>query len=622
MSYEVLLPRLETAVQRLTDLNPDGSRERNDVGWNSSDAAIGASLAHQVGRWTPGQAAIAHEIVSKYRRTQLADLDIPACEDKGLTLAAARDHQTKVDAAKVASSDPDFGIRFSAPRIVSTKNGERELREGAPTDAFWAAWRSKKEALKAEGWSVTCYNGNWSVKIWGLPKNRPVITAKKYEVKPLTKPEGLYPYQVNATARLVASLRAFNAVLDASDTGTGKTYTSLAALREVGLTSKILVVCPKSVIPSWHKAAAHLGVTVEAVNYEKLRTGKGRFATYNSATERFTYNSDLVQTVIFDEVHRAKGTKTVNSLLVISAKQQGLTVMALSATAADNPMDMKALGYVLNLHQLRGFWGWTRNYGCKPGTFGGFEFVGGPRELLKLHAQIFPERGQRVRIADLGDAFPETSIHTDLVAVEDAEAIDAAYAEAEKAMDSIAQAELNDNGAHHLTLLLRARQRAEASKIPAFVELTEDAIVEGNSVAIFVNFSESIRAIAAALRKAGYEVEEIHGNQTAEERQAAIERFQSDASRIIVANIRAGGVGVSLHDLNGNHPRLALISPTWSAVDLRQTLGRVHRAGGKTKSIQRILYAANTVEERVATLLERKLARLDALNDGDLSFAA
>ena len=97
-----------------------------------------------------------------------------------------------------------------------------------------------------------------------------------------------------------------------------------------------------------------------------------------------------------------------------------------------------------------------------------------------------------------------------------------------------------------------------------------------------------------------------------------IEKKYSDESRIIICNIKAGGVGVSLHDLHGNHPRVALISPTDSAQDLKQTFGRVHRAGGKTKSIQRILFAEG-VEEEVAANVAAKLECLDQLNDGDLA---
>ena len=54
--------------------------------------------------------------------------------------------------------------------------------------------------------------------------------------------------------------------------------------------------------------------------------------------------------------------------------------------------------------------------------------------------------------------------------------------------------------------------------------------------------------------------------------------------------IQAGGVGVSLHDLHGGHPRMSIISPTWSGQDLKQVLGRIHRAGSKTPAIQKIVF--------------------------------
>jgi hypothetical protein len=86
----------------------------------------------------------------------------------------------------------------------------------------------------------------------------------------------------------------------------------------------------------------------------------------------------------------------------------------------------------------------------------------------------------------------------------------------------------------------------------------------------------------------------------------------------MIANIKAGGVGISLHDINGVHPRVSLISPTQSATNLIQVLGRIHRSGGKTKSLQRIIFAANTPEDDISRMLFKKLANLSLLNDGDM----
>ena len=165
--------------------------------------------------------------------------------------------------------------------------------------------------------------------------------------------------------------------------------------------------------------------------------------------------------------------------------------------------------------------------------------------------------------------------------------------------------------------MLRARQLSEISKIPSIVEQVEDAVEQGMSVAVFLNFTDSLKAVIEGLSP-DITVVQIHGQQNADERQSAIEQFQADTARVIVAITQAGGVGVSLHDLHGNHPRISIISPTWSAIDMRQVLGRVWRAGGLTKSIQRLVFAAGTIEEKVASTVEEKLENLDLLNDGEL----
>ena len=81
---------------------------------------------------------------------------------------------------------------------------------------------------------------------------------------------------------------------------------------------------------------------------------------------------------------------------------------------------------------------------------------------------------------------------------------------------------------------------------------------------------------------------------------------------------QAGGVGISLHDIHGGHPRMSIISPSWAGYEMRQTLGRIHRAGSKTPAIQKIVYVAKTYEEQLCNIIKVKLRNIDALNDGDL----
>ena len=86
---------------------------------------------------------------------------------------------------------------------------------------------------------------------------------------------------------------------------------------------------------------------------------------------------------------------------------------------------------------------------------------------------------------------------------------------------------------------------------------------------------------------------------------------------IIICNIQSGGTGISLHDTNGNHPRISLISPTWSAQDLLQVLGRIHRAMAKTNSIQKIIFCKGTFDENIGYILKNKINNILMLNNGN-----
>ena len=86
----------------------------------------------------------------------------------------------------------------------------------------------------------------------------------------------------------------------------------------------------------------------------------------------------------------------------------------------------------------------------------------------------------------------------------------------------------------------------------------------------------------------------------------------------MLVNLAAGNAGISLHDLTGKFPRGSIVFPSFSAINLVQALGRIHRAEGKTTCIQKIVFAADTIEERCCQRVQAKLDNLDMLNDGDL----
>jgi len=168
--------------------------------------------------------------------------------------------------------------------------------------------------------------------------------------------------------------------------------------------------------------------------------------------------------------------------------------------------------------------------------------------------------------------------------------------------------------ASELTAIIRARQQIELVKVPLFIDMIEEGLENGMSVVVFLNFTETIQSIAKRLKTNCI----FDGKVKDDIRQQNVDDFQSGKERLILVNIASGGAGLSLHDIHGMNPRLTLISPTYSAVLMRQSTGRVWRENSKSKSIQKIVFVAGTVEVKVCDNVREKLKNLDLLNDGDL----
>ena len=139
------------------------------------------------------------------------------------------------------------------------------------------------------------------------------------------------------------------------------------------------------------------------------------------------------------------------------------------------------------------------------------------------------------------------------------------------------------------------------------------------SVVIFVNFRGTLEILEEKLKSVDPHIATIHGGQTVDERQRSIDDFQANGASILIATIGSGGVGISLHDTTGEHPRSALICPSFSAIELRQSLGRIHRNGSRSVATQRIILASETIEDAVCMKLKDKLLAIDTINDTDLN---
>lgn len=441
-----------------------------------------------------------------------------------------------------------------------------------------------------------------------------------------------FPYQEQPIKVLAEAVYNNRAAIDGSDCGLGKTVVSLMAIKPSGLPAA--VICSKSAIPAWKETAEAIGVPLLfASNIERLKADQQVLRG-----DGLRWRWDLPRAVlIYDEAHRASGFDSENGAILATAPRP---VLMLTATIADDPTKLRAVVHQLGLARWDDFWSWCGRQGCVRGRFGGVEFsprravveereteldltcfhrVKRPRgyqtgkkvecktcrqEILqKLHQQLFDgKRGVRVQVSDVPD-YPKNFIETVSVPVEDQAAIDQAYK---------AELEALENAAPNPGVqMLRARQISEHQKLASVIDLTDELLGNGRSVAIFVNFRDSLKRL---VEKFGAPY--IHGDQTPDERGEAMKAFQANRTRVIALMIQAGGESISLPDLDGQHPRTELIMPGLSARELIQASWRSCRATSKSPSQVKIVFADGTLESRIRRNLDKKIIGHAIINDG------
>lgn len=474
---------------------------------------------------------------------------------------------------------------------------------------------------------------------------------------------GLKPHQVSPANELLRILRTESA-LDFSDTGTGKTYVACWCIKR--LARPTLAVVPKIAQTSWHRAAAHFEDTISVVGYEALRTGRTPYGSWENNPPpgfrnelwfkcevcqcaidadnpgrcphnsrgihcvetkkkkwnygRFTFNPGI-EVVVFDEVHRCGAIKSLNADMLIAARRQGLRVLGLSATAANGPLQFRALGYAINLHSLMNFYTWSRRFGCgKIAGMQGWHWLAGKDRqkhfMDKLHHEIFPEHGVRVRREDIPN-FPKRTVEARLFDLDECNKVQDIYRDMDFALQSLMARAMTDKAPElALTVMLRFRERIDLLKVPIAVELARDLIEKGHSVGIFCNFTSVIDELARRLNCV-HIIDGKPGRML--DRETVINNFQSDEARLVLVNSEAGGVAVSLHDVRGEYSREGLVFSPLSARTFQQLCGRFQRDGGKSACRYTVLLAADTDEEKIYKKLQIKLANLDTLNDSDLA---
>ena len=424
--------------------------------------------------------------------------------------------------------------------------------------------------------------------------------------------------------------------LQCSCTGAGKTYLACQTIRDLKVPT--LVVCPKIARSQWREVIAGMGVgehVLDVINPENLVTSRKNpwYSHDEGWSDRVPRGPALL---VFDEVHRGaggiykkprghKGSGNKQVLMAarwVNKSTPGHKVLLMSATPAESPLKMQLIGYLMGMHQFYAdsFYGWCKAHGCvyveknRAGAMA-LEFTRVKSKAAEYMRGIREEMGDRflsITPKDIPD-FPEETVETVLVdlAKADHDALVKAYEEMPKNIKEIKP------GTDEMVKLLRMRQQAEFAKAEVIAQMAVEAVEDGNSVFVCLNFTDARLRVENYLSKHAVPFADIYGGQHDRERQAGIDAFQDNRIHVMVGMSSACGVALSLHDVKHERPRVSLISPGYSCPELKQALGRIRRVGG-TFAAQKIVLAANSVEERVARAVNRKIDNLDALIDGDL----
>jgi len=428
----------------------------------------------------------------------------------------------------------------------------------------------------------------------------------------------LFDYQLLHVFNLICSLTSKQVTIDGSDTGTGKTYAAISACRHMKL--RPFIICPKIIMNKWKDVCNYFDVRpISIVNYEAIKYGKEYFRdervdsrfvdiiveNTNKKSKKtgklkqnivdYKWNLPKNAIIIFDEAHKCKNIKSKNGILLISTKGLNNKVLLLSATLSDTPSSFHVFGYMLGFYKtMRQAKNWINGMIIDDNNY-----IGHVKKLSSINRKIYPDYGSRIRISDLGDKFPENQVTADCYTVDKIhrQEIDEIYKKF-KPNSMVGQ--------------MKERQRIEEIKIPIIEELANEYLDNGYAVVIFVNFQKSIDDLSKRFNTTCI----VCGDQTIEDRESNVEDFQKNIKKLIICNIKAGGLGIDLHDLYGV-PRVSLISPSFSSIDFIQTLGRIHRSGSQSTALQRVIYISDTCEEKICENIRNKLQFTSKLNDND-----
>ncbi len=544
---------------------------------------------------------------------------------------------------------------WSSPKHLKTRFGRKALRTARPGDVFWNAWRADKGALKAAG--ISCKrddDGSWEAQWWvddveAEVEAREAVAASRAADADLDvpAPEGLsyLPYQKAGIAYAMARQSA----LLGDEMGLGKTIQAIGVINADESIRKVLVLCPASLKLNWQRELAKWSVRDLSIGV----IGKAWpdtdvvIVNYDVARKWRPYlHGQRWDLVILDEAHYLKNPKTQRSVAILgkwdkdpSKRMPGIPAerkLALTGTPILNrPIEAQpVLGY-LDHGQFGNFFGFAKRYCGAHRTRWGWDFTGAEnldelqerlRESLmvrRLKADVLKElpakRRQVIELAQNGASRAVKAeakayqAHQDVLA-ELHQAVELAKLLEDQDAYAQAVAELQAGYRVAFTDMAERRHDVAMAKVPYVLEHVISAAEQG-PVILFAHHVDVVQALMEGLAEADLRAVKVVGGMSDQAKQAAVDALQSGQADVLVGNIRAAGVGLTL--TRSSHVVFAELD--WVPANMSQAEDRAHRIGQSESVLVQHLVLEGSLDARIASALVAKQAIADAALDNPLA---
>ncbi len=441
--------------------------------------------------------------------------------------------------------------------------------------------------------------------------------VKTEEIKPIAVkgiPHKLYPFQEKG----VAFIEAKNGcALIGDEMGLGKTVQALAWLQLHPKKRPVIIVVPASLKLNWKKEANKWmpGTSVNVLQGTKPHKTKADvlIINYDILNGWEAYLKSLnPQVIIFDEIHytknnAAKRTKTAKRLA------KGIPhVIGLSGTPIINrPVEIYNAIQMIDNSMFPNRWSFLHKYcGAKHNGFG-WDF-NGATNTAELHEKLTESLMIRRLKKDVLQDLPDKMYNYTPIELHN----ETEYRRAERDFISFVmqtkgqQAAERASGAQALVEIEVLKQLAVRGKMQHVIKWVEDFLESGEKLVLMATHKFVIDELMNHFANISVKID---GSVSTEQRQSAVEHFQNDnAIKLFIGNTKAAGVGLTLTAASN----VAFVELPWSPSDVQQAEDRCHRIGQKKGVQVHFLLAADTIEEKIARLIDKKRNVVDAVLDG------